>query len=345
MTEGVVLSVIIPVYNGGALLRETVTGFPRPSFPFEMLVVDDGSTDGTPAILAELAAADPVLRVIRQENAGPAAARNRGLKEARGAYILFCDADDAYLPGAPEKMVQTARETGADLLITGFLLTEERGASAPYTHRDLEGEDVGRAASSLYRANLLNQVWAKLFRRDLAEGLAFPDLFWGEDRIFLLEALCRARRPVVRGAPTYEYRQRGGSLISRFLPEKAEACRRADALFREAARKGRAPEEECRETADYMLVKSLWSCLTTLFSPTCPLSGREKKEYVRVLLRAEGGAERRYPADCGRAFKLLAKVWRTGRPGLVLATARAVALASRLAPGAARRAKHTYNKR
>lgn len=338
------LSLILPVYNGERTLEATLTGLDRPAFPYELLAVDDGSTDGTPAILARLAERDPALRLLTQENAGPAAARNLALKEARGDYVMFCDADDAYLPGFPEKAVLEAEKRGADLLLAGFLLTEPGKAGVPYAHRDCATEEIPENLAELYRANLLNQVWAKVFRRDLLEGMCFPDRKWGEDRLFLFEALSRAKSPAVWSQPIYDYRQQKGSLISRFLPDKPDACREADEAFRAAAKALGAPSVPCREAADYMLVKSLWSCLTTLFSPSCPLSRKEKKDFVRALLVREQGIERRYPADCGRAFRVLARVMAKGSVFSVYHTAKAVATLSGAMPDAARRAKHAYNR-
>ena len=336
------LSVIIPVFNGAKTIESTVAGIPRPAFPYEILVVDDGSTDGTREILSGLAKKDPCLRVIVQENAGPAAARNRALGEAAGEYVTFCDADDAFLPGMPEAAVAEAEKRGADLLLAGFLLTEPGKPGAPYTYRDLDARGISEHLGELYRANMLNQAWAKVFRRDLIRDLSFPDRKWGEDRLFLFSALARAKTPALWSQPVYEYRQQPGSLISRFLSDKCEICREVDDAFRALAKELNAPA--CREAADYMLVKSLWSAFTTLFSPSCPLSAGEKKDYVRAALAEERGQERRFPADCGRAFKILAKTLASGDTAAVCRTARLVALASRVMPSAARRAKHAYNR-
>ena len=124
--------------------------------------------------------------------------------------------------------VLEAEKRGADLLLAGFLLTGPGRPGAPYVYRDCDSREVPENLPGLYRANLLNQVWAKVFRRDLLEGLTFPDRTWGEDRLFLFQALARAKRPAVWSEPVYDYRQQKGSLISRFLPDKPEACREAE---------------------------------------------------------------------------------------------------------------------
>ena len=94
------VSVVVPTYNQPALLAETLgTVFAQTFADFEVVVVDDGSTDDTPARLADLARGDSRLRVVRQENRGIGAARNRGIDEARGRYVALLDHDDLWHPG------------------------------------------------------------------------------------------------------------------------------------------------------------------------------------------------------------------------------------------------------
>ena len=95
MNQNPALTVIIPVYNVEPYLAEALDCIVGQSFSdMEILCVNDGSTDGSPEILAEYAAADPRIRIIDQENQGLSAARNRGLDEARGEYVYYFDSDD-----------------------------------------------------------------------------------------------------------------------------------------------------------------------------------------------------------------------------------------------------------
>lgn len=106
MSDNPIVSVIIPVYNTGEVLRETVDSVLQQTFAdFELILIDDGSSDPvTEKILDSLQ--DPRIRVIRQDNAGVAAARNRGCAEARGKYISFLDHDDLFLP---EKLLESKK--------------------------------------------------------------------------------------------------------------------------------------------------------------------------------------------------------------------------------------------
>ncbi len=103
------ISVVIPLYNKEASIAQSLSSVLSQSYDdFEVVVVDDGSTDGSVAIVEAIN--DPHIRLIRQENGGPSKARNTGVKNARGEWILFIDADDELLPGAIEYFAQKINE-------------------------------------------------------------------------------------------------------------------------------------------------------------------------------------------------------------------------------------------
>lgn len=103
------VSVIIPTFNHGRFLREAIDSVGTPAAATEIVVVDDGSTDDTRQVLATVVSPNP-LKVVRQENAGLAEARNRGLRESRGDVIIFLDADDRLHPGAIDISVHALQE-------------------------------------------------------------------------------------------------------------------------------------------------------------------------------------------------------------------------------------------
>jgi glycosyltransferase involved in cell wall biosynthesis len=110
-SAGPTVSVVIPTYNSPDLLLETIASVQAQTFgDFEIVVIDDGSTDDTPQRLAELATTEPRLRVVRQQNAGIGAARNRGIDEARGHYVAVLDHDDLWEPEKLETQVRWMQE-------------------------------------------------------------------------------------------------------------------------------------------------------------------------------------------------------------------------------------------
>lgn len=118
------VSVVIPAYNAQQYLGETLDCLAVQTLrEIEVLVVDDGSADSTPEILREYSEKYPFIRAIRQENAGVAAARNRGIQEAAGEYLYFLDSDDLIEPDALEQLYQTrqaARGGAGDLQNSKF---------------------------------------------------------------------------------------------------------------------------------------------------------------------------------------------------------------------------------
>ncbi|MEE0594535.1 MAG: glycosyltransferase family 2 protein [Eggerthella lenta] len=117
MSDTPIVSIVVPAYNGERHIRQCVESVLAQTMPdFELICVNDGSTDGTGSLLDDMAARDDRMRVIHQENKGEGAARNAGLDVARGRYLAFFDADDFAEPQLLEKVVRRAEETGADVV-------------------------------------------------------------------------------------------------------------------------------------------------------------------------------------------------------------------------------------
>ncbi|MBR2789141.1 MAG: glycosyltransferase, partial [Eggerthellaceae bacterium] len=124
------VSTIVTVYNLEACVEETLRSVMAQTYSaLEIICVDDGSTDGSPAILARLAAEDPRIRVITQENAGVGKARNVGLAAATGTFVMILDGDDVFEPVMVERLVEAAHkgDTG------GMDPDEGAKAAAEYT--------------------------------------------------------------------------------------------------------------------------------------------------------------------------------------------------------------------
>lgn len=338
------VSIIIPAYNAEGFLEKACRCVLEQSYQnLELLVVDDGSTDGTAALLERMSREDGRLRFLSLPNGGPAAARNRAL-DALGEdtdYVMFLDADDLLLPDAVEYALQGA-EKGAALTVFGYSIQSADGSLRDYWEPEalLDRESLGACLGRLYKANLINQVWGKLYdARMLRQNrIRFPDYRWGEDRFFVFDCLEASEKICVLPGCKYRYIIREGeSLISRYYDKKLEVCleidRRMEALCR---RFGVEEDGDFR----YMFMKSVFSCLTMLFSPSCPLSQGEKRSYVRSVIRDPRVLRRSRGAFGGPAVTLLSACLRTGSVGLNLAAFRLVALASQADPELVRKIKH-----
>lgn len=339
------VSVIIPAYNAEATIEASVRCILGQSYrELELIVIDDGSRDGTADILAALAEEDSRLKPLTVPNGGPAAARNRALElmDRTSRYVLFSDADDLMLPDAVEYAVGEAEASFADLVIFGFSIVNADGTKSDYCEpfSRMSREGLKKGLETLYKANLLNQVWGKLFRADLImeNGIRFADYRWGEDRLFIYDCLEKLEKLSVLPECKYQYLMHPGeSLITRYYDKKFSVCLRADDRMEELCRQFGVEEQGYFR---YMFVKSVFSCFTNLFSPTCGLSRREKRQYVRTVLRSGHYMRRSRNVSGGAAVKLLCAVTHTRSVGLTLFTFRAVSAVGRIAPKFFQKIKH-----
>ena len=182
-------SIIIPVYNAESTLRRCLDSIVNRSFSdYELLLINDGSTDGSDAICREYAYKYKQIRYFSKENGGVSSARNIGLEQSHGEYILFVDSDD-YVSENYFAAVSKAMYNTPDLLMFGCrkfgVNTSERDTGTFY-----ENTEIGTAEriSSAMRQYLFSSLWNKAFKRQLIEqnNLRFEnDLSIGEDQTFI----------------------------------------------------------------------------------------------------------------------------------------------------------------
>ena len=219
--ERPLVSVVVPVYNVAPYLERCLDSIAAQSWDnVEVWLVDDGSTDESPALCAAMAERDPRFHLLRQENAGVSAARNLALDHARGQYLQFVDGDDFLPLDATECLVRAASATGADLVVGRFWRAAgRRMALQGHIRRDRVltrqdyAEEMLKAPANFYYGVL----WNKLYRRCLLEGarLRFDTgISWCEDFLFNLEYLRRARLIAATARPVYCYVKRPGSLVA-----------------------------------------------------------------------------------------------------------------------------------
>ncbi len=228
MSEPLV-SVITPAYNYARFLRDAFDSLIAQTLPrWEWIVVDDGSTDDTQAVLSELAARDPRVRVVRQENSGQGAARNRGFEESRGRFVQFLDADDRLLP---EKLATHVRfleehpETDIVYSEVAYFRSEEPERLMPSLHGKLSRSTMQRvhgvdeARVRLDHYNIIMTPSA-LLRREVfsAEARFHPTARLGEDYDFWIRAAASGCRFdfLETDAPLAAIRSHGTSTSRRF---------------------------------------------------------------------------------------------------------------------------------
>ena len=223
------VSVIMPVYNASAVLPRSLESLRRQRFRyFEVVFVDDGSTDGSPELLEAFAAEGLFpCRVLRAErNGGVAAARNRALEAAQGTFLAFLDADDRMAPDLLEKAVAEAENTQADIVGWDWKVCSGEGGRVicqpPY---DTPLEALQGLMGGTMRWNL----WLFLVRRELAERerLRFiPEANMGEDMQWMIRAFCKAGKVARIPEPLYLYHPDEASVSAVMNPRRREEVSR-----------------------------------------------------------------------------------------------------------------------
>ena len=218
------VSVIVPVYNAEQTIRRCVASILDQQFTdLELLLVDDGSTDGSGAICDEFAARDARVTAIHQKNAGVSAARNHALDLAQGVYLQFLDSDDWITPDATRSLVRAAEAHRCDLVIADFYRVVGERLS-----RKGDIDEDSLLTREEYAAHMMENpadfyygvLWNKLYRRELVERYHLrmdPEISWCEDFLFNLEYIRRAERFYALSVPIYYYVKTKGSLASQSL--------------------------------------------------------------------------------------------------------------------------------
>ena len=203
-------SVIVPVYNAEKVVSRGIDSILAQSFKdFELILVDDGSRDGSGAICDGYAARDSRVKVIHQDNAGVSAARNAGLKATQGEWVTFVDSDDMVLDGFLESLVAAVkRDERIDLAYCGYVIVDRDTTIKTYRTATYIGED--QLHDALSQTNLLYRCspWAKLFRRSIIidHGLQFDtNLTISEDRLVLYQYLMNVRGVATTSTVGYLY--------------------------------------------------------------------------------------------------------------------------------------------
>ena len=236
MTNNPAVSIIVPVYNTQEHLDQCISSISKQQFKdFELIIVDDGSTDSSAAICDQWAARDSRIHVIHQANSGVSPARNAGLDAAHGIFVCFVDSDDWLDPNTLNITVGQADRRNADLVAFGYYShfspdetrnrhPESHHLATPVYFHNVNGDaaeydnNVAQLEDELY----LFQCWGKLFRRSWIGRQRFnTKISYGEDTAFVFQLLGQQNTVVYALADTlYHYREQNTGLAGRFSLSK-----------------------------------------------------------------------------------------------------------------------------
>lgn len=209
------VSIIVPVYNAEAFLGDCLLSIQRQTISdFEVLCVDDGSTDSSVAVILTFAGQDARFRLIQQENEGASSARNAGYDRAVGEIVTFIDADDEITANFLEELLKTLDDTDADVAIGNKLIWRGDVAS-PKTPELVDGVVNGADFGSHVLATHV-APHGKLYRRAFLQyhGIRFREGITYEDYIYWLLCLTKNPRVAMTSSRVYTYKRNPNSISS-----------------------------------------------------------------------------------------------------------------------------------
>lgn len=271
-------SIIIPIYNVEAYLRKCVASIlAQTCQDFELLLIDDGSPDGSGKLCDEFAAQSPSVRAVHQPNGGAGAARNHGIALSTGEYLLFVDGDDYLEPTLLADLSAAMEQTDADLYLFGAVV-ERGGKKVGELH---ERVPVGKLCSAADEPELFFGImapWNRAYRRTLftENDISFATKVWYEDIRVVTKLNAIAKSALRLGGAYYHYLQRDGSAMN-----NKNAARNAEiiAAFDDILSWYRAHGllERCRNELTFLAIEHLLIAATVrvlLIDRRSPLIGQ-----------------------------------------------------------------------
>lgn len=212
------LSIIVPVYNLEQYLPTCIESVLRQTYAgFELILVDDGSNDGSLSVCQAYETKDPRVRVFHKENGGVSSARNMGLEHAHGAYISFVDGDDFIEPEMYERLMDNLDRSGAGIAACqidrvtsdGKHIVSEKADAGIFSPEDV----VSRFFDNGFIKDCMYGPYNKVFRRECIGDVRFKPYAYGEDILFVFETLKDAGTVYISDYIGYHYRMRDGSAV------------------------------------------------------------------------------------------------------------------------------------
>ena len=223
------ISVIMPVYNSEKYLHACIDSVLAQTYKdFELLLVDDGSTDRSGEICDEYEKNDPRVKVFHIENSGSSAARNYGIDRAKGDYLGFIDSDDEIEPDMYEFLYELLKKENADMSMCGLADIYGGKVVNPVSEPVYKVMNDSESIRTVFEAKLTSVTPVnKLYKKELFEGVRYPvGEDSGEDASIIIDLLSKCKKTVLDNTQKYKYIHRVGSITTRqFTPKDLSVIR------------------------------------------------------------------------------------------------------------------------
>ena len=293
------ISILMPVYNGQEYLEETVLSILNQSYKeFELIIINDGSSDNTKVICDNLEKIDKRIKIIHKENTGVSHTRNIALDNASGEYIAFIDSDDSVYKDYLKILLSSMEKSNGQLSVCGF---KERKISANGQVEDLSKvfypkeviaiEDMKDLIMDFGNSGLLNPLWNKLYSREIIEknNIRFKeDVETGEDFIFNLQYFKKIKKICFSKEELYYYiRRNNNSITYRYIDNMYEKGLEIHSLLENFLKDMNFYNNENRYILYGNHLMGVFSAFLNLFHKDCKLTLKQKKQYIKAIVNRE----------------------------------------------------------
>lgn len=294
MQQNEKVSVIIPVYNVTKYISKCIESILNQTYTdFELILVNDGSTDNSPEICREYEKRDSRIIVIDKINEGAGMARNAGLDVADGKYIMFIDSDDWVENNMLEYLVDLLKNASAEVAICNYFTELPDGSGQIVVPIQIEGDtyttnDITKYIAILDDENKFPYLWNRLYLREIIEknSIRFEKRFvTGQDLDFNLKYFRCVNTCVLSNTPLYHYIKHGtGSLCARFKNNLYEIVselngRRED-MYREFSM---IENSEYKTILGKTYVRYVGSCIPNMFRPDAPYKTKDRRRLLKQI--------------------------------------------------------------
>lgn len=281
-------SLVMPAYNCEDTLGLTIDSILAQSFTdFELIIINDGSTDSTEEVIRNYQKLDKRIRYQTIPNGGPGNARNVGIKDTKGEFLFLVDADDQLDKNNLEIRAELLKNSQTDLLIGSYQtnildnneIVDQKLTIAPDLFFSTKNEFLEHVYP-LMEQQLMYVIWNKVYRLDLIKKnkIVFPPYKSCEDRLFNLEYFKYVKKCLVTSKVLYHYSFDGkNSLTNKYFPNKFDTFEEFYVVASELV-----PKDKPGFSA--LFLKGTMSCFIPLHSPSCPLSFSKKRKYIKEVL-------------------------------------------------------------
>ena len=216
------ISIVVPVYKVEKYIEKCINSLINQTYKnIEIILIDDGSPDRCGKICDEFKKKDKRIKVIHKKNGGLSDARNRGIKEATGDYIMFVDSDDTIEVDSCEELVKVFKKTNADIICYNFRTVDEEykelRKNIPFnlgnTKKITELTYDEAIIDNIYRKNIRYEAGSKLYKKNILSNIEFPKGMLAEDFYVFYKFLKKAKKIVHFDYQIYNYLQRSDSIM------------------------------------------------------------------------------------------------------------------------------------